>query len=167
MSPLDICLSSTPPVDQTNNQPVYGLPLEQHLDIIGQPVSTVIHDCSIALREKWMDTEGIFRIAASAAKLKLLKVCTQQLGTHTYAHTHTHIHSPTHTHIYTHAHSYTHSHTYTHTHTHLLTHTHSHTHTHSYTHTHSHTHSLTVKHSPWSTHTVSLIQSYSCIDLTH
>ena len=64
------CISS----DQTNNQPVYGLPLEQHLDRIGQPVSMVIHDCCLALREKWMDTEGIFRIAAGAAKLKLLKV---------------------------------------------------------------------------------------------
>ena len=120
MSPLDICLSSTPPVDQTNNQPVYGLPLEQHLDIIGQPVSTVIHDCSIALREKWMDTEGIFRIAASAAKLKLLKVCTQQLGTHTYAHTHTHIHSPTH--LLIDSLSPIHTHTHTHSPTHSLTH---------------------------------------------
>ena len=75
MSPLDICLSSTPPVDQTNNQPVYGLPLEQHLDIIGQPVSTVIHDCSIALPRE-----------SSAAKLKLLR-SVHNNGHRTHTHT--------------------------------------------------------------------------------
>ena len=81
------CISS----DQTNNQPVYGLPLEQHLDRIGQPVSMVIHDCCLALREKWMDTEGIFRIAAGAAKLKLLKVCDNYYNImHTHMKTYTH-----------------------------------------------------------------------------
>ena len=48
-------LLTPPPVDQTNNQPVYGLPLEQHLDIIGQPVSTVIHDCC---RNGWTPRES-------------------------------------------------------------------------------------------------------------
>ena len=116
---VSTCLSSNrgetlltpPPVDQTNNQPVYGLPLEQHLDRIGQPVSTVMHDCCIALREKWMDTEGIFRIAASAAKLKLLRVCglyTTIGDSHMHTHTHMITNANSHVHTLTHM-SYSHS----------------------------------------------------------
>ena len=53
---------------------VYGLNLKEHLESTGRTYCLVIEECCLALREKWMDTEGLFRLAASSAKLKLLKV---------------------------------------------------------------------------------------------
>ena len=39
-----------------------------------QDIAVVLSTCTTALREKWMDTEGLFRLAAGAAKIKYLKV---------------------------------------------------------------------------------------------
>ena len=60
--------------DVSTERPVYGLDLLEHLKITERTISYVIEECCLALREKSMNTEGLFRIAGSAAKLKLLKV---------------------------------------------------------------------------------------------
>lgn len=77
-SPLSLSLSSILlPLclpDNTADRPTFGFPLEEHLKITGNTISAVIEECCAAIREKWMDIEGIFRLAGSASKLKLLKV---------------------------------------------------------------------------------------------
>ncbi len=60
--------------DKTTDRPVYGLDLKEHLESTDRTYSYVIEECCLELREKWLDTEGLFRLAAGAAKLKLLKV---------------------------------------------------------------------------------------------
>ena len=45
-----------------------------------QDIAVVLTTCVAALREKWMDTEGLFRLAAGAAKIKYLKVLRRQGG---------------------------------------------------------------------------------------
>ena len=56
------------------DQPVFGQPLEDHLRAYKCEIAVVIEDCISAIRESWMDTEGLFRLAASSAKIKFLKV---------------------------------------------------------------------------------------------
>ena len=62
------------------DQPVFGHPLEEHLRAYKCDIAVVIEECSSAIRENWMDTEGLFRLAASSAKIKFLKVSTFSLG---------------------------------------------------------------------------------------
>ena len=50
--------------------------LQEHLRAHKCEIAVVIEECISALRENWMDTEGLFRLAASAAKIKFLKVYT-------------------------------------------------------------------------------------------
>ena len=47
--------------------------LTEHLKLSKREVAVVIQDCVEALRDGWMDTEGLFRVAGSAAKVKFLK----------------------------------------------------------------------------------------------
>ena len=56
------------------DQPVFGQPLEDHLRAYKCDIAVVIEECISAIRESWMDTEGLFRLAASSAKIKFLKV---------------------------------------------------------------------------------------------
>lgn len=64
----------TPHPDETQDRPVFGCSLEGHLRVYKREIAVVIEECITALRENWMDTEGLFRIAASSAKTKFLKV---------------------------------------------------------------------------------------------
>lgn len=60
--------------EESQQRPLFGLSLEEHRKISKREVAVVIQDCVEALREGWMDTEGLFRIAGSATKIKFLKV---------------------------------------------------------------------------------------------
>ncbi|KAL5473106.1 hypothetical protein EMCRGX_G027551 [Ephydatia muelleri] len=60
-------------MNETQERPVFGCPLEEHLKVCKQDIAVVLSTCTTALREKWMDTEGLFRLAAGAAKIKYLK----------------------------------------------------------------------------------------------
>jgi hypothetical protein len=60
-------------LDVTTERPVFRCDLLEHLKISDRSISYVIEECCLALRERGMNYEGIFRLAASAAKLKLLK----------------------------------------------------------------------------------------------
>ena len=62
------------------DQPVFGQHLEQHLRAYKCDIAVVIEECISAIRENWMDTEGLFRLAASSAKIKFLKVSTFSLS---------------------------------------------------------------------------------------
>ena len=64
-----------PPPGDTKERPMFGCPLEEHLRLFKTDVSVVLEACCQALREQWMDTEGLFRIAAGTARVRLLKVC--------------------------------------------------------------------------------------------
>ena len=54
---------------------MFGCSLEEHLRLFKTDVSVVLEACCQALRDQWMDTEGLFRIAAGSARVRLLKVC--------------------------------------------------------------------------------------------
>lgn len=60
-------------MNETQERPVFGCPLEEHLKVCKQDIAVVLSTCTTALRDKWMDTEGLFRLAAGAAKIKYLK----------------------------------------------------------------------------------------------
>ena len=53
---------------------MFGCPLEEHLRLFKTDVAIVLEACCQALRDQWMDTEGLFRIAAGTARVRLLKV---------------------------------------------------------------------------------------------
>lgn len=53
---------------------MFGCPLEEHLRLFKTDVAVVLEACCQALRDQWMDTEGLFRIAAGTARVRLLKV---------------------------------------------------------------------------------------------
>ena len=55
-------------------RPAFGFCLLDHLKLTERNISYVIEECCLELRRRGMKMEGIFRLAASAAKLKLLKV---------------------------------------------------------------------------------------------
>lgn len=61
--------------DQHSTKPVYGCPLEEHLQATGREIAFVIETCVSILYHEGLEEEGLFRIAGSAAKLKKLKVC--------------------------------------------------------------------------------------------
>ena len=54
---------------------MFGCPLEEHLRLFRTDVAVVLEACCQALRDQWMETEGLFRIAAGTARVRLLKVC--------------------------------------------------------------------------------------------
>ena len=60
--------------DASQLRPVFGVKLDDHLANSKQEIATVLEVCCTALRKDGMDTEGLFRIAAGAAKVKFLKV---------------------------------------------------------------------------------------------
>ena len=60
--------------DDTKERPMFGCPLEEHLRLFKTDVSIVLKACCQALRDQWMDTEGLFRIASGMARVRLLKV---------------------------------------------------------------------------------------------
>lgn len=62
------------PPDDTKERPMFGCPLEEHLRLFKTDVAVVLESCCQALRDQWMDTEGLFRIAAGTARVRLLKV---------------------------------------------------------------------------------------------
>ena len=82
LSPISLSLSPTPPsptsqsllTDDTKERPMFGCPLEEHLRLFKTDVSIVLKACCQALRDQWMDTEGLFRIASGMARVRLLKV---------------------------------------------------------------------------------------------
>ena len=71
--------------------------LTEHKKLSKREVALVVQDCVEALRDGCLDTEGLFRIAGSATKVKFLKVflCESLLCLFTNSQTHTH--SYTHT----------------------------------------------------------------------
>ncbi|XP_067935255.1 rho GTPase-activating protein 17-like [Watersipora subatra] len=60
-------------IDQNTSRPVYGYPLEEHLQATGKEVATVIETCVSILYHNGMEEEGLFRVAGSNSKLKKLK----------------------------------------------------------------------------------------------
>ncbi|XP_060700227.1 rho GTPase-activating protein 44-like isoform X6 [Hemiscyllium ocellatum] len=54
-------------------KPSFGKPLEEHLTISGREIAFPIEACVTMLLECGMQEEGLFRVAASASKLKKLK----------------------------------------------------------------------------------------------
>ena len=67
-----VCKSSLS--EESQERPIFGMSLTEHLKLSKREVAVVIQDCVEALRDGWMDTEGLFRVAGSAAKVKFLKV---------------------------------------------------------------------------------------------
>ncbi|XP_076345253.1 rho GTPase-activating protein 44-like isoform X2 [Tachypleus tridentatus] len=55
-------------------RPVYGTPLEEHLQITNRHIAFVVEQCVCGLLSTGMKEEGLFRIAGSAAKAKKLKI---------------------------------------------------------------------------------------------
>lgn len=60
--------------DETQDRPVFGLSLVEHLRISKREIAVVLETCCTELRKEWMDTEGLFRIAGGQSKVKFLKV---------------------------------------------------------------------------------------------
>ncbi|XP_003385510.1 PREDICTED: rho GTPase-activating protein 17-like [Amphimedon queenslandica] len=60
-------------LDVSAERPAFGFCLLDHLKLTERTISYVIEECCLELRRRGMKMEGIFRLAASAAKLKLLK----------------------------------------------------------------------------------------------
>ena len=60
--------------DETQDRPVFGMSLAEHLRISKRDIAAVLETCCTGLRKDWMDTEGLFRIAGGQAKVKFLKV---------------------------------------------------------------------------------------------
>ena len=61
--------------DETQDRPVFGLSLVEHLRISKREIAVVLETCCNELRKEWMDTEGLFRIAGGQSRVKFLKVC--------------------------------------------------------------------------------------------
>ena len=59
---------------QNSTKPVYGCPLDEHLQTTGKDIAVVIEACISILFHEGLEEEGLFRIAGSATKLKKLKV---------------------------------------------------------------------------------------------
>ncbi|XP_078348130.1 rho GTPase-activating protein 44-like isoform X2 [Oculina patagonica] len=59
-------------LDESELQPVYGCPLEDHLRIQEREIAFVIEECVTFLYRKAMDIQGLFRLAGSAVKIRKL-----------------------------------------------------------------------------------------------
>lgn len=57
----------------TPRKPVFGIPLEDHLNCIGRKLSLVIEICIHFLYSNSLSEEGLFRIPGSSAKIKKLR----------------------------------------------------------------------------------------------
>ena len=55
-------------------KPVYGCPLEKHLQLTNRKIALPIQICISALLRVGMDEQGLFRIASGAAKLRRVKM---------------------------------------------------------------------------------------------
>lgn len=70
---LEECLPKLQAVlTSSSSRLLFGCPLEEHLKLCKCDVAVVIEQCVIALKDGCMDTEGLFRIAGSTAKVKNL-----------------------------------------------------------------------------------------------
>ncbi|PFX20211.1 rho GTPase-activating protein 44-like isoform X1 [Stylophora pistillata] len=59
-------------LDESELQPVYGCPLEDHLRIQEREIAFVIEECASFLYREAMDVQGLFRLAGSTAKIRKL-----------------------------------------------------------------------------------------------
>lgn len=66
---MHVCVS-----DDTQDRPVFGLSLTEHLRISKRDIAVVLETCCTELRREWMDTEGLFRITGGQSRVKFLKV---------------------------------------------------------------------------------------------
>ncbi|XP_071814478.1 rho GTPase-activating protein 17-like isoform X3 [Apostichopus japonicus] len=60
-------------LDQHKRKPVFGTPLEEHLETEGVKIAVPLQTCIDWLMEFGIDEEGLFRIAGSAGKVKVLR----------------------------------------------------------------------------------------------
>jgi hypothetical protein len=60
-------------MSESHVRPLFGMSLAEHSKLGKREVALVIQDCVEALRDGCLDTEGLFRIAGSATKVKFLK----------------------------------------------------------------------------------------------
>ncbi|XP_076445291.1 rho GTPase-activating protein 44-like isoform X2 [Babylonia areolata] len=76
---LDIIESMIPKMKSTieasEMKPVFGMSLEEHLQMTGRDISLVLEACILTLLETGIEEEGLFRIAGGALKLKKLRAC--------------------------------------------------------------------------------------------
>lgn len=76
-SALSVLESSLPELETQINvfphHPVFGCPLDEHLNITNREIALVIETCVCWLLETAMDEEGLFRIGGSASKIKKMK----------------------------------------------------------------------------------------------
>ena len=70
----DACVLLSACPEESQERPLFGMCLAEHQKLSKKDVAVVVQDCVEALRDGWLDTEGLFRIAGSAAKVKFLKV---------------------------------------------------------------------------------------------
>ncbi|XP_063234388.1 rho GTPase-activating protein 44-like isoform X2 [Bacillus rossius redtenbacheri] len=61
-------------INESSSKPVYGYPLESHLEVTGRKIAFPIELCVCALLELGMDEEGLFRVAGGASKLRRMKM---------------------------------------------------------------------------------------------
>ncbi|XP_068673991.1 rho GTPase-activating protein 44-like isoform X2 [Montipora foliosa] len=59
-------------LDESELQPIYGCPLEDHLRIQEREIAFVIEECVTFLYKEAMDVQGLFRLAGSAVKIRKL-----------------------------------------------------------------------------------------------
>jgi len=59
-------------LDESELQPVYGCPLEDHLRIQEREIAFVLEECVTFLYREAMDVQGLFRLAGSAVKIRKL-----------------------------------------------------------------------------------------------
>jgi len=55
-------------------KPVFGIDLDEHLNVTGRTIAHPIEVCVIALYETGLDEEGVFRIAGGASKVRKFRV---------------------------------------------------------------------------------------------
>ena len=61
-------------IEQDPTRPVYGVPLEEHLKIREVEIAEPIQMCVFWILELGIDEEGLFRIAGTTTKVKMIKV---------------------------------------------------------------------------------------------
>lgn len=61
-------------LDNHNRKPVFGTHLEEHLESEGVKIAVPLRICVEWLQEFGIGEEGLFRIAGSAGKVKVLRV---------------------------------------------------------------------------------------------
>ncbi|XP_067014084.2 rho GTPase-activating protein 44 [Anabrus simplex] len=61
-------------IEDSCYKPVYGISLEEHLQVTGRKIAFPIELCVCALLELGMEEEGLFRVAGGASKLRRMKM---------------------------------------------------------------------------------------------